>query len=225
LIPAELLDRYKELSSKIEQMYPLDKEIAKEWERKATRPIVHAEILVLNWLENSGGTAGARFFHNWQYIGSSKPTCKLCHCYFTYHPSAVKVRGTHGNLYPSWRFPDRTDVHDVQTSEAALRERHNILQEMVGELRRDIQAALSDRLSSTKIHDSSAISSLGMNRPPLAFLSTTREESSPRSLSGVEEENHTASDGNDDSYSAVEVGEVGDDEGGDEGGSALWAKD
>ncbi|KAH0525867.1 hypothetical protein TsFJ059_009275 [Trichoderma semiorbis] len=88
------------------QLYNLDDRIKQEYSRSTFRPIVHAEVLLLNWISNKGEIVPSRFFNDWMYIGSSKPTCKLCDYYFEEHRSNVKHRASHGNLYPSWRVPD-----------------------------------------------------------------------------------------------------------------------
>lgn len=88
------------------QAFDLDDRIRSEYRKSSFAPIVHSEILMLNWLETNGGIEPSRFFKDWVYIGSSKPTCRLCDYYFQEHTSTVEHRSSHGNLYPSWRFPD-----------------------------------------------------------------------------------------------------------------------
>lgn len=88
------------------QMFDLDALIQEEYRREAFRPIVHSEVLLLDQLEKKGLLENRFFFNDWMYIGSSKPTCKLCDHYFECHPSKIGRRPTHGNLYLSWRFPD-----------------------------------------------------------------------------------------------------------------------
>jgi len=88
------------------QKFRLDDVIAEQWASKS-RPYVHAEVLLLDWLQNTtGGTGSFRFFNGWQYIGASKPTCKLCKYYLDEVAPEVKVRETHNNVYYNWRLPD-----------------------------------------------------------------------------------------------------------------------
>lgn len=88
------------------QRFGLDDEIAKQW-HSDIRPYVHAEILLLDWLQNTpGGTNPYRFFKGWQYIGASKPTCGLCKIYTDEIAPEVRVRATHSNIYYNWRLPD-----------------------------------------------------------------------------------------------------------------------
>ncbi|KOS19897.1 hypothetical protein ESCO_005779 [Escovopsis weberi] len=78
-------DRVAEL-----QKFGLDKSITRQIQGQDSL-IVHAEILVLDFVlgyMSRGGTVG--FWKGWKYIGSSKPTCRLCHYYMAAHPSRVK---------------------------------------------------------------------------------------------------------------------------------------
>jgi len=109
---AELQRKFKDFVQDM-SWFNLDKRIEEEYS-KGFRPIVHAEILLLNWLDltTADGVHGpgridhSRFWNDWAYIGSSKPTCKLCAYYFQAHRSGVGYRPSHGNLYMPWRGPD-----------------------------------------------------------------------------------------------------------------------
>jgi hypothetical protein len=155
--------RYLDLAETMQQNFELDKVIEDEWTSNSFRPIVHAEILVHNWLEKTGGTRPERFFRNWQYVGCSKPVCKLCHYYFSSHPSGVQIRGTHGNLYRSWRMPDYADVCGLRTKEEALAKRHEILQSIMGNLRQCVLRTLSEKSTDSRPCDSNTISSFALN--------------------------------------------------------------
>jgi hypothetical protein len=161
--PVETKRKYLDLAETMQQNFDLNKVIEDEWTSKSFRPIVHSEILVHNWLEKTGGTRPERFFHNWQYIGCSKPVCKLCHYYFSTHPSGVQVRGTHGNLYRNWRMPDYADVYGLHTKEEALAKRHEILRAITGQLRQDVLRALSEKITDYRPCDSNTISSFALN--------------------------------------------------------------
>jgi len=184
MIPSsvETKGRYLDLAKTMQQNFDLDKVIEDEWTRNSFRPIVHAEILVHSWLEKTGGTRPERFFQNWRYIGCSKPACKLCHYYFSSHPSGVQIRGTHGNLYRNWRMPDYADVHGVRTKEEALAKRHEILQGIMGHLRQCVLRTLSEKITDSRPCDSNTISSLARNnghigvgvQGPNLFVSRTR---------------------------------------------------
>lgn len=117
----------------------------------ALRPIVHAELLVLQSLEREGLTHPSSFYNAWRYIGSSKPTCRLCSCYFQAHDGGFQVRPTHGNLYASWKPPDvlRRD------GGAAARARAGLLNRMVGPIRAEALRTLTEKVPLGKRHDSS----------------------------------------------------------------------
>ncbi|KAK0610566.1 hypothetical protein B0T17DRAFT_118323 [Bombardia bombarda] len=143
----------------------LDKEISDEWTNKKFRPIVHAELLVLNWLETTGGTRPERFFNNWRYIGCSKPSCMVCHLYFSVHPSGVQARGTHGNLYTKCRLPDNADVFGMATEAEALNKRLEIMQAMNAHFKQNIMRLLDEKAPGGRRHDSEYLSSLGRRGP------------------------------------------------------------
>ena len=155
--------KYLDLAKTMQQTFKIDEVIEDEWTSDSFRPIVHAEILVHSWLEKTGGTRPERFFNNWQYIGCSKPVCKLCHCYFSSHPSGVQIRGTHGNLYRNWKMPDYADIYGLRTKEEALAKRQEILRGIMGDLRQCVQRTLSEKVSESRPCDSNTISSFALN--------------------------------------------------------------
>ncbi|UQC84246.1 uncharacterized protein CLUP02_09742 [Colletotrichum lupini] len=102
----DIIEKFREFVQDLQIMH-LDQRIQTEYQKDNFHPIVHSEILLLNHLEKTaGGVSPDRFFNNWMYIGSSKPTCRLCEYYFEEHRSGVGHRSSHKNLYISWRVPD-----------------------------------------------------------------------------------------------------------------------
>ncbi|KAJ4327174.1 hypothetical protein N0V84_002436 [Fusarium piperis] len=102
----KMIDTFRNFASDL-QKFNLDDIIMGVYQDTTFRPIVHAEVLLLDHLDKKGLLESRFFFNEWMYIGSSKPTCKLCHHYFTlHHVPNVGHRPSHGNLYLSWRFPD-----------------------------------------------------------------------------------------------------------------------
>ncbi|ROW17162.1 hypothetical protein VPNG_01319 [Cytospora leucostoma] len=133
------------------------------------RPRVHAELLVLQFLERAGLTHPSHFFNSWKYIGSSKPTCKLCDYYFRAHTAGFQVRPTHGNLYHKWKPPD---VYQ-RDGEAAIRARENMLQTMAPWIREEALRILREKAPRGKQHDSSTgttFTAVAMGRPVVAGL-------------------------------------------------------
>ena len=113
------------------QAFDLDQRIVREYQKDSFHPIVHAELLLLNWLQYHGGIKSTRFFKSCMYIG--KPTCKFCHYYFLEHRSGVEHRPCHGNIYTSWRVPD---VFPSQ-GEAALNARQVMVDRLLQRIRKE----------------------------------------------------------------------------------------
>jgi hypothetical protein len=128
----------------------LDKSIRNKISREKFLPIVHAEVLLLDWLESDGGTHPSRFFNGYKYIGCSKPTCRLCEQFFTVHASGVKVRSSHRNLYQNWRMPD---VYEDQGPEA-VKDRKELIDKILQLVRKDAFRVLVERVPEGKRHDS-----------------------------------------------------------------------
>ncbi|KAF8859182.1 hypothetical protein BDZ45DRAFT_725469 [Acephala macrosclerotiorum] len=132
------------------QKVGLDQALQKQIERRKFRPIVHAEVLLLESLESAGGTHPSKFFNGYKYIGCSKPTCRLCCHYFSVHPSGVEVRRTHHNLYPPWRMPD---VYEDQGPQAE-KGRKDLMNKVLSLVRMDTFRVLKEKLAEGKRHDS-----------------------------------------------------------------------
>ncbi len=67
---AEILPQLQGAISKF-RVLPMDETIAEEW-KKGLRPIIHAEMLLLDWLERTEGqTRAERFFKRYRYMGTS----------------------------------------------------------------------------------------------------------------------------------------------------------
>lgn len=133
------------------QSFNLDDRIAQQFTSDKFRPVVHSETLMLNHIEFTGGISSARFFNGWMYIGCSKPLCRLCKYYYLEHGSVVGHRGSHGNLYLNWRFPD---VLEAQ-GECALRRRADMLERLLRKVRNDAFDLVRKRVTPTyRSHDS-----------------------------------------------------------------------
>ncbi|KAK2468115.1 hypothetical protein H9L39_20337 [Fusarium oxysporum f. sp. albedinis] len=137
-------------------VYDIDVEISEFW-RHAPKPIVHAEMLVHSWVENTeGGIRPERFFNRWKFIGTSKPPCKLCSYFFDEYPTDVQVRPSHQNVYFAWRMPD---VFEHQ-GEASIRTRMLVMDSIKTRIRADVVRILSEKVSDGRPHDSSAYTAL-----------------------------------------------------------------
>lgn len=135
------------------QKFDLDRRIRDQASNPLFKPLVHAEVLVHQSLLDEYGPSGLRpshFFDGHKYIGSSKPTCRLCDYYFTASATGIEVRKTHGNLYIGWRAPD---VYEHQ-GEAAKERRKQILIKVNHKVREDTFRTLAEKVPERKDHDS-----------------------------------------------------------------------
>ncbi|KAF4501992.1 hypothetical protein FAGAP_1783 [Fusarium agapanthi] len=157
-------------------VHDIDAKVSELW-RSAPKPMVHAEVLVHDWLENTeGGIRPERFFNRWKFIGSSKPPCKLCSYFFDEYPTDVQVRPSHQNAYFAWRMPD---VYEYQGEEAS-RKRMLVMDSIKTRIRADVMRILSEKLADGRTHDSSAYISLwrgiapGPPNDPISLEATTQ---------------------------------------------------
>ena len=149
------IQRYRRYAEEL-QRFELDDRI-REACHSDSRPVVHAEVLILQWLEETGGTPGSRFFLGDRYIASSKPTCRLCHYYFKAHNSGVQVRESHRNLYTKWRVPDLPRG----VGKESVKAREMVLKSVMVSLRQDAFRVLRDKRPERKTHDSETNFSAG----------------------------------------------------------------
>ena len=143
------LEEYKAHAQEL-QKFKLDESIRIKTSKQKFRPIVHAEVLLLDWLERDCGTLPTRFFNGYKYIGCSKPTCRLCEHYFSVHSSGVEVRSAHRNLYPNWRMPDVYEDQGVQAAE----DRKKLMDKILVFVRNDAFRVLVEKVPEGKRHDS-----------------------------------------------------------------------
>ncbi|KAM0343205.1 hypothetical protein ACHAPU_008798 [Fusarium lateritium] len=150
-------ERYRMLAQNLQGMN-LDVRI-REKSQSAFRSMVHAEILVLEWVmaKSRSNLASHRpevsFFRDWKYIGSSKGACQLCRYYFDTvgQHDGIETRASHGNLYTNWRFPD---VYDSDGSSVKTR-RQTIFNSMIDRIRAEVLKILVSKNSEGKRYDSS----------------------------------------------------------------------
>ncbi|RFN42553.1 hypothetical protein FIE12Z_12791 [Fusarium flagelliforme] len=138
-----------ELADSLEQM-GIDEIIQKSQQSRTFRPRLHAEGLLYEYLSKNGQTAAESYWNRWSYIGSSKPTCRLCHYYFdALQDDKPAIRSSHYNLYRDWRLPEH---HDAET-------RDDLLNKIVQRLRADVIKTLKEKKLRRKAKDSNTYSS------------------------------------------------------------------
>ncbi|KAK7931826.1 hypothetical protein PG985_002538 [Apiospora marii] len=125
------------------QGFDLDERIRGNSKKK---PIVHSEVLLLDWLNKTeGGVDPQRFFNEWMYIGASKPTCRLCHYYFESYDTVVEHRPSHKNIYNNWRVPDPLPSQ----GKAGVEARDEMMDRVLARIRRDAFALVKQRVPSS----------------------------------------------------------------------------
>ncbi|KAI1071788.1 hypothetical protein LB507_005462 [Fusarium sp. FIESC RH6] len=128
----------------------IDDVLRKSLNPKKFIPILHAEMLVYEYLSTSGQTATECYWNQWSYIGSSKPTCRLCYYYFdALQDDKPAVRPSHHNLYRNWRLPEH---HDPKT-------RDELLNRIAQRIRADVIKTLKEKKLRRKEKDSNTYSS------------------------------------------------------------------
>ncbi|KAF4953250.1 hypothetical protein FGADI_6116 [Fusarium gaditjirri] len=134
---------------------------------KRFRPVLHAEVLVYDYLLRSEQTAVECYWNRWNYIGSSKPTCRLCHYYFeALQGDKPGVRSSHSNLYRNWRLPDCRE-------ESLSTARDELLDRLAQRLRTDVVETLKEKKIRRKTRDSNTYSSF----PEVLRISNDSSES------------------------------------------------
>jgi OTT_1508-like deaminase len=156
----ENIARYRAQALELERLEPLElaKRVSNKFHADDFHPIVHAEVLLHDWLKHMPGNMRPEsFFRNWQYIGSSKPTCRLCHYYFAEQNDGVQVRDPHMNLYVNWRLPD---IHRQQPRAAdAVAKRRRLLTTIRTKVREVAVQTMHDKQPVGKADDSNTSSS------------------------------------------------------------------
>lgn len=144
--------KYKRSAQDLQHM-GLDTEIRDQAQDKNFCPIVHAEILNHDSIISDPDLKSlhpSKFFNGYRYIGSSKPTCRLCDYYFSVCADGIETRRTHRNIYANWRVPS---VYEGQGDQAVKR-REAVLNKMLVRIREDAFHNLDDKVSERRQHDS-----------------------------------------------------------------------
>ncbi|KAF4784409.1 hypothetical protein HER10_EVM0008016 [Colletotrichum scovillei] len=134
----------------------LDESIMHQCQKTSFKPIVHCEILLLQFLGREYGRDRHHipFFDDVRYIGCSKPTCRLCEYYFAAHNTDIQVRPGHKNVYSNWTIPNLF-ANDL----AEANERDDLLDKVISKIREDALRALREKISDGKRFDSDTHSS------------------------------------------------------------------
>jgi hypothetical protein len=140
------------------------------------KPVLHAEPLVNKYLIETGQTSAECYWNRWNYIGSSKPTCRLCHYYFeALQGEKPTVRSSHNNLYRNWRLPDFRDDEGLTLA------RDELLMRIAQKMRMGVVETLREKRIKRKARDSNTYSSvpeiLRINETSTASMEYSGQES------------------------------------------------
>ncbi|KAK1658731.1 hypothetical protein BDP55DRAFT_720395 [Colletotrichum godetiae] len=144
------------------QKFGLDDFIFRQISKHTFRPRVHAEVLVHSYLVSHDLQHPRDYFNSWKYIGSSKPTCRLCSYYFAAHPDRVQVRKSHFNLYPNWCLPG---VFEGPNSGAPDAKTLHLLEKITERVHDDVKRTLDEKRPVGKNYDSNTHTSVPPGLP------------------------------------------------------------
>ncbi|KAG5662036.1 hypothetical protein KAF25_004275 [Fusarium avenaceum] len=167
------------------QQLGVDDVIRQFHDSRKFKPVLHAEPLVNKHLIETEQTSAECYWNRWNYIGSSKPTCRLCHYYFeSLQGEKPTVRPSHNNLYRNWRLPD---FHDDEGLTIA---RDELLMKIAQKMRTDVMEALREKRIKSKARDSNTHSSvpeiLRINDTSIASEEDSGQESNASTVSDDE---------------------------------------
>lgn len=99
-------------------------------QRKYWKPIIHAEIILLDWFIANN----LRFFGADRYIGCSKPSCYCCFHDMKEHGGQIATPACHNNADLGWHAPN---IHDpIRTDRMELR--HRCLNMMITKMWKEV---------------------------------------------------------------------------------------
>ncbi|KAG7042217.1 hypothetical protein JMJ77_0010318 [Colletotrichum scovillei] len=155
---ASMIETYSQYADEL-QVCKLDELIAAQCCKsnpRGFRPIVHSEVLLLDWLRKqfAEDMHSIPFYEGNKYIGCSKPTCRLCEYYFAAHSSGVRVRSPHRNVYRNWAVPD------TLVEGESSRYKDKIIDAVLVKVREDALTALREKVCVRKRFDSNTYSSM-----------------------------------------------------------------
>ncbi|KAK1711783.1 hypothetical protein BDP67DRAFT_405446 [Colletotrichum lupini] len=171
MIPDDDEEQQEFLQHAVEmQKFGLDSIIQRQIGKRTFKPRVHAEVLVHSYLLSRDLQHPRDYFNSWKYIGSSKPTCRLCDYYFDAHPDRMQVRKTHDNLYPNWRIPGVFEGADSGVLDAKTQRLFEKIMESVHD---DVKRTLEQKQPNGRNHDSNTLTTLPEGLAGYPYSDTT----------------------------------------------------
>lgn len=139
-----LRGHYEEALESMDRQFGLGVRISEQYQSKTFRPLVHAEVQVLEYF-HFGKRA---FVEKDRYIGTSKPACYCCYLYFRSHPLKCATSRSHQNIWLNWGPPL---LAEGAADERYLHQR-NILNSMLETIRDDALDQISQKAAAPLSH-------------------------------------------------------------------------
>ncbi|KAF4999909.1 hypothetical protein FGRMN_2147 [Fusarium graminum] len=150
----------------------IDDVIRAHYASRKFKPLLHAEVLVYEYLLNHEQAATESYWNRWNYIGSTLQGDKPC------------VRSSHGNLYRNWRLPEFHE-HDDNENDNHDEARDEILKRIAHRMREDVVRTLREKRIRWKARDSNTNSSVPEFLRSLVNTSQSMEDSDRESFSST----------------------------------------
>jgi len=154
----EIINTFRRNEAQL-KAWGLDARIKEIAESDSFKPCVHAEVQLHSNISReernreARGDEPLRVFGEGdfgRYIGSSKPTCRLCSLYFAPSPGGWRARPSSNNFYHTWRAPD-IYVRDGRKVEL---QRNAIIERIIETVREETFAAIRTKSETHRPHDS-----------------------------------------------------------------------
>ncbi|KAI0439825.1 hypothetical protein F4803DRAFT_553696 [Xylaria telfairii] len=137
------LHDYRAALEVMERKYHIQDKISGQYKDDNFKPLVHAEIQVLEYFYS----AQLRYFADARYIGCSKPACYCCHLYISHHPARIVEPQTSKKLYLNWGLRALSGADDP-----LYLQQRDILNKMVTTIREDALDQVIRKAGPTRWH-------------------------------------------------------------------------
>ncbi|KAH7270899.1 hypothetical protein B0J15DRAFT_483678 [Fusarium solani] len=140
------------------QRYRLDEVIREQLSSFSFRSRIHCEVYLHSDLVQQNKTQPVDFWNNSMFIGTSKPTCCLCHYYFQdQNNSDFQLQAPHMNLYMKWQLPKVYEDDGIE----AVNRREEVAEGIIEQMKKDTLQILKHQFPRWKTNDSRTDSRTG----------------------------------------------------------------
>jgi len=139
---------YQEALQDMDNKFKIFQLFVEESSRPTFLPRVHAELILLEHFH----THKYDFVDGDKYIGCSKPACYCCYHYICAHPGNFVRPACHNKTYLNWCPPD---VVDVDEDGSAAKYQRDVMNTVVGVIRRDVLAQIKSKRGRGRAHPDS----------------------------------------------------------------------